>query len=1148
LKTIIEVLSDFRNLGILLSIDGERLVCNAPKGVVTAEIKQVLAGRKPEIMAFLRETASPMASSNQSGTLVDMPLSRSQRRLWFLAQLHPDSPVYNVTSALRLTGRLNREALESSLRAVVERHETLRTSFYEDNGKPLARIVDGAAWSSVFVDLSQYSNEVAEKEAKRRALEEARKPFSLEHAPLFRATLFRLTDELHVLLLIVHHVVADGWSLGILARELGILYSAFAQQQQPALPPISFQYRDYAQWERNEGEKDASRQLPYWLDRLGGSLPILELGNRRRPSTQSFNGKRLPMWIEPSLATRVRDLCRTSGTTPYVLLLAAFKVFLMRYTGIEDILVASGTSNRHSQEIAPLIGFFVNNLVMRTDLSGNPSFAGLLSRVKETTASAFAHQQMPFDLLVEKLQPERLVSHSPIVQVIFTFQNLPIEPLVLPGLTVELERMDPGIARADLSIEVWPEGEGFRCDFEYSSDIFDDEIIQAMQSHFHNVVDVVTAEPSIAIKNIPLLSTGERRRLLVDWNETSREYPQAAVHQVFEGHVEATPHAIATRSASGELTYRDLNRIANAIAHYLLALSLPEHSFVAVCAPGSPLGIAAFLGILKAGHAYLPIDADEPLERLKSVLFFAGSTVLFATQDLLEKVAGLEVSQLTQLEQFPPSATDQSPAIVVGPDDPAYLMFTSGSTGTPKGVVIPHRGIVRLVRNTDYLEYGNREVFLQVSPLTFDASTFDIWGALLNGASLGLLPPGRRDPEDICSAIRTYGVTTLMLTAALFHHVIDEYIEALSPLRQLLGAGDVLSPAHVEKLLRKLPHLHLVNAYGPTENSVLTCCHVMRANSLDGGAIPIGRPIANTRVFILDEFQEPVPCGVAGEVYAAGDGLGLGYLNAPGLTAEKFVSLHFPEIGTVLAYRTGDMARYRSDGVIEFLGRRDKQIKLRGYRIEPGEVEQALLSLPSIRAAIVSTRAGSDGDKRLVAYIALTDGAYFDAQALRSALQKMLPSYEIPGSFVVISEVPRTTNGKTDYAVLQSLPLDYATDRFNLRPPSSEVEKRLASIFAELLGLQQVSAEEDFFALGGHSLLVKQLISRIHSSFDVKLPVAIVFQDATVAGLSKEVEALMAATNSIAGSSHLLHQDSAVEHPLSQSQPQAVSLAAGVKT
>ncbi len=773
---------------------------------------------------------------------------------------------------------------------------------------------------------------------------------------------------------------------------------------------------------------------------------------------------------------------------------------------------------------------------MRTDLSGNPAFGDLLSKVKETAASAYAHQQVPFDLLVEKLQPERGLSHTPLVQVMFTFQNLPMRPIVLPDLTVEPEELDPGIARADLSIEVWPDDEGFRCDFEYNTDIFDEETVRLMQSHFRNILQIVTGDPSIRIKNIPLLSNDERRRILVDWNETSREYPQTPVHQIYEEYVQSAPDKVAIKCASGELTYRELNRIANAIAHHLLALSLPARSFIAVCAPGSPLGIAAFLGILKAGYAYLPIDAGEPVARLKNTLRHAASTVLLTTHDLRAQVAGIDIPRLTELEQFVSSATDQSPKVVVEADDPAYLMFTSGSTGEPKAVIIPHRGIVRLVKNSDYIRWGQDEVFLQASPLSFDGSTFDIWGALLNGASLALLPPGRRDPEDICSAIRSYGITTAMLTAALFHFMIDEHLDALRPLRQLLGAGDVLSPSHVERLLRSLPHLHLVNAYGPTENSVLTCCHTIRASSLDGSAVPIGRPIANTRVFILDEFQQPVPSGVVGELFAAGDGLALGYLNAPALTEDKFVRLELGELGMVRAYRTGDLARYRSDGIIEFLGRRDKQIKLRGYRIELGEIEQALLALPFVRAAVLSTRTWPDGDKTLVAYVASADGTRLETQTLRAALQKVLPPYQIPGHFVTISEVPRTTNGKVDYAALDSLPLDLCNDRQNLRPPSTETEKMLASIFAELLKIESISAQDDFFALGGHSLLVMQLISRISASLGVKLPVGIVFQNARVETLSREVEALMAPSNPAAVALRASHKSLANGHPLSRSQ------------
>jgi amino acid adenylation domain-containing protein len=525
LKTLIELLSDLRALGILLSVDGDRLICNAPKGVVTPETKKVLADRKPEILAFLRESASSEARSDKSGALVDLPLSRSQQRLWFLAQMDPGNPVYNVVVALRLTGKLNRPALERSLHTLVARHESLRTSFDAQEGIPLARVADGMAWATTFIDLSTLPAAEAEEQARRRSRIEARQPFDQGGPSLFRASLFRISEQSHVLLLVVHHMVADGWSLGVIARELGTLYEAMASGKQPVLPVIDFQFRDYVRWEQTEGERIAQRQMPFWLDRLSGPLPILDLAaSRPRPSRQTFNGKRLALHIEPALGRRIRDLCRASGATPYMLLLAAFKILLARYTGIEDIVVGSGVSNRHSAEVAPLIGFFVNTLVLRTDLSGNPTFEELLSRIKETATSAFAHQETPFDLLVEKLQPRRWTSHSPIVQVMFTFQNLPIEPIAFRELTVEREELDPGIARMDLSIEVWPEAESFRCDFEFNTDIFDDGAIRAMQADFNNILQIAVADPSVRVRNMPLLAKEERRKIPIAWNQTSREW------------------------------------------------------------------------------------------------------------------------------------------------------------------------------------------------------------------------------------------------------------------------------------------------------------------------------------------------------------------------------------------------------------------------------------------------------------------------------------------------------------------------------------------------------------------------------------------------------------------------------------------------
>jgi len=1136
MKSLITFLSDLRALGVLLSLDGERLICNAPKGGVIADLRRELTERKPEIIAFLRESTSLDPAAAQVVALEDLPLSRSQQRLWFLTQVDPFNPVYNMVVGLRLTGILHRDVLERALAFLVERHESLRTSFYERDGKPFAKISESDGWRAAFVDLSALSNQKAENDARRMARDEARKPFALENGPLFRATLWSTGRESHLLLLVIHHIVADGWSLGILAREIGALYGAFVQGQHSALDEIVFQYRDYVRWEQEIGEKAADEQMPFWLERLRGPLPILELAlDRRRPPIQTFAGKRVAMSIEPTLAEQIRTLCRTAGVTPYMLLLAAFKVLLGRYTGLEDILVGSGTSNRQLKQVAPLVGFFVNNLVMRTDLSGNPSFRDLLARVKDTATSAYAHQEVPFDRLVEKIHPNRGLSHGPLVQVIFTFQNLPLESIKLPGLKVNVEQIEPGISRADLSVEVWPDGDGYRCDFEYSTDILNEVTVRAMQSHYMNILVAAIADPSVPIRLVPLLSSRERHRQLVEWNQTTREYPVKTVHEVFEDCARTSPDALALKGAFEFVTYRKLDQTANAIAHYLLGLRLSRHSFVAVCAPGNPLGIAAFIGVLKAGLAYLPVDADEPLERLKGMLDEAGASALLFTGCLIKLFEGVDIAHLTALDGFSTSAADHAPKMVVELDDPAYLMFTSGSTGKPKGVVIPHRGIIRLVKNAGYMQWASDDVVLQVSPLSFDASTFDIWGALLNGACLVLLKSGRRDPGEIIFAIEKYGVTMAAFTAALFHFLIEQHLGQLRSLRQLGSGGDVLSTEHVAQLRRDLPHLRLMNFYGPTENTVNTCFHTITERSFDGGSIPIGRPVANTQVFILDEFQQPVPPGVRGELYTAGDGLSLGYLNAPTLTDEKFVNIEFEELGSVRAYRTGDFARYRTDGEIEFLGRVDKQIKLRGYRIELAEVEQALLSLPGVRAATASVCTWPDGDRRLVAYVVPADGLDRDPQKLRHALHKLLPSHQVPGNVLIISELPRTSNGKIDYEALHALPLDFGQDRETIRQPTTEVELKIAAIFVELLKIETVSVDDDFFALGGHSLMVMQLLSRISAAFHLKLPVANVFQNSTVAELASEIESILAASPPMADYP-ATYPRVAAEHPLSNSQ------------
>ena len=1138
MSSLIQFLSDLRALGISLSLKGDGLSCNAPKNAVTPEIRAQLADRKADIMAFLRDTQPWSAPGKTESSSGELPLSRSQRRVWFLGQRDPRNPAHNIGIPLWLTGALDSDALGRSLYNMVERHEALRTGFFERSGQPFARIVDATGWKMALVDLTHLGAQEAEAEARRVAFSEARWPFDLEQPPLFRATLIRLTPERYLLVMAVQHIVADGWSLGILSRELMELYGAFVRKQPSPLEKPAYQFRDFVRWEQEVGEKTADQEMSYWLERLGGELPILELpGDRRRPLTQTFIGKQLAVKIEGSLGERIRELSRETGTTVFMVLVAAFQSLLFRYTGLEDILVGSNTSNRSKQEFSTQIGFFVNNVVLRTDLSGHPSFAELLRRVQDTAVGAYAHQNVPFDRLVESLRLERGVSHSPLVQVMFTLQNVPLPELRLPELAVEVAQIDPGIARADFGAMVWAEDKGFRCDFEYNTDLFDERTVRQMATHYVRFLEGAVSNPSLAIGEVLLLSEPEREQVLVTWNQTASAYPHVPVHSVFAEQVRLTPDAVALCAADAQVSYRELDAMANAVAYRLVAAGVRPRSFVAVCAASSPARIAALLGVLKAGAAYLPLDPDSPLEHLAHMIEDAGTSVLLASRALAGRLSGLGAAQIILLEEIVADGKDSAPPVSVEAGDPAYLMYTSGSTGKPKGVVVPHRGIVRLVRDTDYAQFSADEVFLELAPVSFDASTFEIWGALLNGARLVLLPESQRGPEGIQLAIRAQGVTTLWLTAALFHLMAGEHIEALAPLRQLLAGGDVLSTTHVRRVLEYAPHLRLINGYGPTENTTFTCCHTITLDSLAGGSVPIGRPIRNTRVYLLDEYQQPAPIGVSGELYAAGDGLALGYLHAPELTAEKFVTLNLGQAQPERLYRTGDIARYRPDGTIEFIGRRDKQIKLRGYRIELSEVEEALLASSGVRAAVASVRRWSDGDQRLIAYVVAEEGKPLNTQQLRRSLKSRLPMQLVPNNFFIIPQVPATANGKVDFAALDALPLDMAQqEAAPSRPPANDTEARLAAIFSELLKLKSVSMEEDFFALGGHSLLAMQLASRIEREFQVKIPVTVIFQSPAVETLAK----VIAAKQDGAATSSALSMPRSVleqrEHPLSRSQ------------
>ncbi|HYO64056.1 MAG TPA: amino acid adenylation domain-containing protein, partial [Pyrinomonadaceae bacterium] len=1045
-----------------------------------------------------------------------LPLSFGQQRLWFFDQLEPGSPLYNISGGVRLSGALDVEALERTLTEIVRRHEALRTTFAVIDGEPSQLIHDARPVSLAVTDLSGTGEAERETEAARLAREEGTRPFDLVRGPLVRASLLRLAADEHVLLVTMHHIVSDGWSVGVLVREIGALYEGFVKGEPALLAELKVQYADYAVWQRERLQGEVlDRQLDYWRRQLAGANQVLELPtDRPRPPVQSNRGAQEKFELPESLSERLRALSRREGVTLYMTLLAAFQTLLLRYTGQEDLLVGADIANRHRGETEGLIGFFVNLLVMRGDLSGDPTFAELLARTREVCLGAYAHQEVPFEKLVEEFGGGRDMSRAPLFQVLFVLQNAPAGVLELSGLKLTPFEVESATAKFDLLLNVEEKGAALEATLEYSTDLFDAATVRRMAAHLTTLLEGVAGSPESRLSTLPVLTAAERERLLVGWNDTATDYPRTrCVHELFEEQAAREPEAAAVVFGDEVVTYGELNRRANQLANYLRTFGVGPEVMVGLCAERSVELIVGLLGILKAGAAYLPLDAQLPLERLTFMLEDAQAPVLLTQEHLLDSLPahwGQVVCLDSEWELVEPSG-DDDPRVEVSPDNLAYAIYTSGSTGRAKGVSVSHRSVVRLVKETNFAEFGRDEVFLQLAPVSFDASTFEVWGALLNGARLVVMPPQPPSLEELGVALARHGVTTLWLTAGLFHLMVDERAEDLRGLRQLLAGGDVLSPAHVRKYLDGCEGgRRLVNGYGPTEGTTFTCCHVMTRESELGVSVPIGVPISNTQVYVLDARMQPVPAGVAGDLYIGGDGLARGYLARPALTAEKFVPHPFPSEPGARLYKSGDLARFLADGRLEFLGRLDNQIKLRGFRIELGEIEAALTQHRAVRESLVLARADESGDKRLVAYVVPADADERPAAAdLRRFLSGRLPEYMIPSFFVHVDEFPLTANGKVDRRRLPAPELEQrpeaAGDALTLTP----VEELLAAVWSEVLGLERVGVADDFFELGGHSLLATQVVSRVRERFGVELALREIFERPTVGALARAIEAAM---------------------------------------
>jgi amino acid adenylation domain-containing protein len=1032
-------------------------------------------------------------------------VSVSQAQVCFLNELDPASVAYQFQAVIWLHGTLDVAALSQALGEIVARHEIYRTTFPRAGGSWVQHVHEPFSVELPVHDLTAEPD--ADAALEQLAAERFTQRIAIDRLPLVRWTLARVGPERHALLHGEHHLVHDGWSMMVLLRELRELYDAAVEGRPTPLAAPAIQFADFAVWQHELLDTALAReQLAYWTRRLADAPDPLELPyDAPRPARQTFRGDQVCLTLPPELAARLRELAQEQRATLFTTMLAAFLVLLHRYSGASDVVVGSGLANRRLREVEDLIGMLVNTVALRVDLSGDPTVTELLARVRSTVLEAHVHQDVPFERVVEAVAPARSASQGPLYQTLFSFADAPLPDLRAPGLQiVPDETAGNGSAKAEINVvvvnhsrrETAQDGE-LTLVWEYNSDLFSAATAQRAVAHYRTLLEAFVADPDRTVSALELADDAERGRLAAHAAGPAPAYERTAtIAEIFEQRVAERPDAVAIVAHREQLTYGELNARANRLAHRLRTLGVTRETPVGICLERSPAMIVTLLGILKSGGAYVALDPSFPAPRVHLLAHDAG-TAIICTESRFRDLVPDDAELLCFDELDLAGESDEDLPHDGAATDLAYIAYTSGSTGEPKGVEITHRAVARLVRGADYVELSFGEVLLALAPLAFDASTFEIWGALLNGGRLAIAPPGSLSPFEIAQAVRAHDVTTLWLTAGLFHKFVELEPETLGGVRQLVAGGDVLSPAAVARALEVLPADGvLVNGYGPTEGTTFTCCHRMRAGSEVSGPIPIGRPIANTRVHILDGHGQPVPVGVRGELHIGGDGVARGYRQRPELTAERFVPDPFGPQGGRL-YRTGDLARWRADGVVEFLGRIDDQVKIRGFRVEPGEVESALASHPAVRDAAVVAQRRAGEDRRLVAYVVLRDGADANGRELRRFLAEQLPAHLVPSAWVTLDELALTPNGKIDRSGLLE---PIADERAGRRGDRLEepLERAVADIFERVLGVRPTPADDDFFDLGGHSLLAVELFAAIERDMGVRLPLATIFEAPTV--------------------------------------------------
>jgi amino acid adenylation domain-containing protein len=1062
------------------------------------------------LASMLEEEGVPQARSlEHTPREGELPLSSAQMRLWLFDQLEPASSAYNIPVQHEFKGHFDLVAFERSLCEIVRRHEALRTSYLTIDGRPVQRINPPELFRVPVVDLQGLPKAAREQEVARLASIDARQPFDLGSAPLMRAQLVKLAPDEHLLVLNFHHIAFDWWSVGVFEKELAALYDSFLRGEASPLPELPLQYVDFAAWQRQQQQGEIlQEQLDYWQKKLSGTLPLGLPTARPRPAIQTYNGSFLSSTLSGKLTESLKTLSQREGITVFTTLLAAFKILLQRYTGQDDILVGAPIAGRNSAEIEGLIGFFVNTLVMRTDLSGDPTFRQLLRRVQETTLGAYAHQDLPFEKLVEVLNPERSASHSPMFQVMLSMLNTPVQPLHLSGLQHRRILPPNGASKFDLTLFALEEPQGLSFICEYNTDLFHAEAIERLLGHLEVLLEGVVCDPDRRLSELPLLNAVERKQILIEWNDTRVDYPQdVLLHELFEAQVNRTPNAVAIEYDGQRLTYRELNQRANRLAHHLRKLGVRPDALVGVCMERSLELVVALYGVLKAGGAYVPIDPDYPEERIGYMLEDAGLSVLLTQSRIVGRLPACAAKTLCLDDGWEQIAGEDPAnlAKVATPANLAYMIYTSGSTGKPKGAMNTHRGICnRLLWMQNQYHLTEADRILQKTPASFDVSVWEFFWPLLTGARLVLAKPGgHQDPAYLVDLITEQRITVAHFVPSMLAIFLAEpSAERCVSLRHVICSGEAL-PFNLQEQFFKLLPAQLHNLYGPTEAAVDVTHWTCRRDD-ERNIVPIGRPVANTQIYILDKHMQPVPVGVSGDLYIGGVQVGRGYHNRPDLTAEKFVSDSFSADPAARMYKTGDLCRWLWDGNVEYLGRSDFQVKVRGLRIELGEIEAALDRHEAVRQCVVVAREETPGDKILVAYVERPQAGPPPAVAdLRAYLSGHLPAYMIPSIFVVMEKLPLSPNGKIDRKALPPPDQGRVEVAGEFVAPRDPLEQMLAQIWSEILSIRRIGIHDNFFELGGHSLLAVRIMAEIERLVKKRLPLATFLQAPTIGGLAE---------------------------------------------